>query len=550
MSATLAATLDAIRHRDFTLQRRARVLTALAGWFALAMALLGFDAGWSSIGAWTTDDPYTVVELPVTAREVMLAMLLIAAAWVVARLRLPRRVADRPLDHYARRADAARDDADHHILTALQLGREQSSRNSEGITAALARRVITEGTGRLSRIESDQLIDRDPLARSYRFAVTVVIGWLVIWPAALLLPGPHPLAVAATRLADPLGDHPPYTMTRFVVTVEPSPVADGDAPKLRARLDGRAGSEARLRLADGTTLPMRRSDTDRAVFTARLEAVREPIAFRIEAANGRSRWQRIDPVRLPRIMAVELAALPPSGEGDPVPLRYPPGGPIRLLEDAVLSVHIASDLDEARIDHPAAGGRRLVTPTPDGEQTLTLRLVTSEGLRSREVVELTLVGLSASELAELDGGPDRGIDPPTETNVVHDAARADAVAGADEPARDAAQAPIASGTPMPGPSTPTADSASLSPASDGQAGRTGSAAPTTAAGRGGTPTDADDSGPTDPLATGVTIEQADAARAREQAARSFADRAPARYRDLVAAYYLRIAEDRHEESSR
>jgi len=550
MSATIKTTLDATRRRDFTLQRRARVLAALAGWFALAMALLGLDAGWSAIGAWTTDDPYTVVELPATARAVMLAMLLIAAAWVVARLRLPRWIAERPLDHYARRADAALGDADHHILTALQLERESSSRDSEGITAALAQRVIEDGRTRLSRIEADQLIDRDPLARSYRFAVTVVIGWLVTWPTALLLPGAHPLAVAATRLADPLGDHPPYTMTRFTVTVQPAPVAIGDAPKLRARLDGRAGNEARLRLADGTTLPMRPDGEDGRTFAIRLNAVREPIAFRVEAANGRSRWQRIDPVRLPRIMAVELAALPPSGDGDPVPLRYPPGGPIRLLEDAALSVHVASDLDEARIDHPAAEGRRLVTPTPNGEQTLTLRLVTPDGLRSREAVELTLVGLSASELAELDGGPDRGIDPPTETNVVHDAARADAVADVDAPARDAAQAPIASGSPMPGTSTPTADSASQSPASDGQAGRTGSAAPTAAAGRGGTPTDAAAPGPTDPLATGVTIEQADAARAREQAARSFADRAPAPYRDLVAEYYLRIAEDRHEESPR
>ncbi len=324
------------------------------------LVLVGVDAIW---------------RLPAAARAVALVAVAAWSAWLLWRL-YPRPGRDRILAE-ARRLERAGELQDNELVNALTLPTAAAAgRHGAGasLAEALASRSLSRGRTAIEGVWAK----RSGARRLVRIAARPLVV-LVMLIAALGLAMPGLFHTGTWRLLAPWADHPPFSMTRLLVSIEPADVQKGEPAVVRVAIGGRNVEQAHLVQLDarGNELqrwPMRdagRAEREAAAgreFIHRFSSVTGPIHFRIEAGTARSRQKLIQPRPLePASLHIELADPPPGGfEAIPgqtvrVPVRvYNRGG--RSSTPAQLVGHITGhgDAQPSPAERgPAAAGREV-----------------------------------------------------------------------------------------------------------------------------------------------------------------------------------------------
>ncbi len=179
----------------------------------------------------------------------------------------------------ARRLEIAHDRPTNPLINAVQLPNQP--------------RVTAHGWKALQGMDPEGIMDRTRLRRHTELTTAVLLAWL-----ALGLALPRLVGGGLLRLADPWGDHPPFSLTRLDVSVSPAEVWSGDDATVAVTVGGRAVEQAELVELDEGGEPSRRWAMPRAgerAFVRTLVDVREPMAFRVEAGSARSRRHAIVP---------------------------------------------------------------------------------------------------------------------------------------------------------------------------------------------------------------------------------------------------------------
>lgn len=527
--SVLRDTLARVRDRHRRLERRRRVATAAAWWLAAVWLAVAFDAGWS-LSAWAEDDPFANYELPVAARIGIAGALLIGFVVVLTRLRTARATRQRNDPYYARLCERRGALPAGTLVNAAELGGQATA---DPLRDALARRAVGRGDGLAASIDAARVIDSHPTKRAVRWLVGVGLFWLISAAALSAVPGPHAYAVGLARLALPTADVPAYAPTRLAAAIAPTPTAIGDDVSVRAQVKGAAPRDLRLRYADGTTAAL--SGTRRETT---LRDVRQPVTVTVEGAHTRSRSITIRPVELPAITAITVEAR--HADGRTAQVRPPTRQPARVLVGARLVVTVSTSGPRAALDDARAEGLTLSLTMPDGRVEVPLRLVTADGLRSRDAPTLRFEGLTDSELAAVNASQSADATAPDDLPGAGLVAPADALSGAtaggDEAEAIAAQ--LEAGLPAEGMTIASGSSSSQDPGTG-----TGQN-PDATGGTGG-------QGTTEPFDASAYYDQVSrqlverGGLTAQQAAdhRRAIDRAPAMYRRITADYFLRLALD-------
>lgn len=532
--------LDALRALEQQQQRRCRLARRGIAWLVVAALLvLGLDAAWSLSAAWLADGPFVVYELPVGWRVAVSLALGLGLVFVAAGWRLPRRVRAVSDTTYARRYEQAIGVRDERLVTATELPRKTPD---DQLTRALSGRSVARADRLVASVSPPDVLDSRPWHRQRRrLAITAIAVAVVVLVAPWV-----GLDRLALRYVLPTADLPPLTWTRVAIDPPDQRIAVGDDARITLRVAGRPADAAQVRLLspgdDGPsaiTVPLADMPAGRAATTTlTLSSIDQPIVLEARANHGRSQRITINPVRLPRVLAVDLTI---SHDGRTVPLRYPPPDPVRALAGSELRIAVQADMPGARLDHAAADGRRLVLPVIEGEQHIRLRLLSPAGLPSRNTIDLTIVGMTRSDLARLTqpDGDAQPIDP--DLAVVGGIVASDAVAAGatvDDPSR-AQLAQLQSGDPTDADLPQTGDEPrDPDTASDGGTAQGGTGGD--GSGTGGQPPDALTQDQLDELAVGLAVRKAGGADVPLPPVRAFAGRAPRAYRQATAAYYLQL----------
>lgn len=210
---------------------------------------------------------------------------------------------------------------------------------SENFASVLAQRSVLLAMRTLDRSRLDREIDFAFLRRQVVTVAAVCAIWLmVLWVQPRLIGG------GVARLVWPFADHPSFSTTIFNVSVSPTPVTAGQDAVVTATLTGRIAERAELvELGPGHQVtrrwPMRRVAS--GGFERRLLALREPMTFRIETQNGRSRRFHIEPVSVTKPKQPK----PPTDpwEAGPAPSGQAQPGVIEAARQAVVALGALAD---------------------------------------------------------------------------------------------------------------------------------------------------------------------------------------------------------------
>lgn len=297
-----------LRARHRTMTRGVRLWRAAAVWLAMAAGVVVTDIGWSVLGAIGERDAFTVHELPGWARLGMLMMLGIGAAMGAWRM---ARVEKRGLAWYARQVECAARLRGNELVNAAGLDGEAGSAKpqaaapevtpeitpevtpevTDALRAGLMQRVMRHADAVAAGLDWASMLDRTPLRRARMQAGWMAGLWGVLIVCVWAMTGGG-FTTELLRIADPLGDHPPIGAARLKL----QDARNGDTVTLRLNVSGRRTDEARLRLEDGSTLPMRRNED--GSFEATLRQTSKPMRVRAEAANTRTPWLVMLPAKL------------------------------------------------------------------------------------------------------------------------------------------------------------------------------------------------------------------------------------------------------------
>lgn len=176
------------------------------------------------------------------------------------------------------------------------------------LAGRLARRCLERGGRMLEGLDHGPLFDHLFLRRQLGWFWSAVVAWLVV-----LLIFPPLLGGGMLRLIQPLGGHPPVSLTQIVVQIAPETVYEGDDVTVTATLQGRSLRNsprmAGLVEVDKNDNEIRRwpiqmgngrSISDEANFRHVLVEIRRPLRFRVEAGSARSKTFTIDPQPRPQ----------------------------------------------------------------------------------------------------------------------------------------------------------------------------------------------------------------------------------------------------------
>ncbi len=520
MNVTLRGQLDGIRAAHRRAARRRRALQGAAAWLAGLLVLAVIDASWSGVAAATGEDPFAIVESPWWLRIIAatgLAGRLVVVVWR-SRVRL-----DVPDWRYARLCEQRLGLHDNPLVNAVQLQARDDALSHELV--ARARRQADELA---QRIEATDVIDTRPLRRARRWFVGVLLAWAIVagvsWGMTVF--GPSPLSVGVVRVTMPWVDQPPYAMVKLYAGHGPTPAAVGDDVHIGARaLSRRSLPGARVRLGDGQVMPMIGVDSG---FELTLPDVREPMRYVVEAGGTRTRWRRIDPLRLPRIEGVTARV---HADQRTTPIGWPPTGPVRALAGATLELRVLSNRDDAVIEGANADGLHLSVPIQPGRKRVAFGLRTPDGLTSREQVMFELVGLTTSEMREVAGKT--GEPAEGESMVSVPLVAEDAAASAATVSEDGALAELSSGEAAEG-SVEARNGEADSEVEPGEG--VGGGMQGEGMGQPPAAVAGDD-------AVGIMLERMNVRPEMRARIRAYADAAPRAYRELTAQYFLRLAED-------
>ncbi len=194
------------------------------------------------------------------------------------------------------------------IVNALFLS-QLAEQQSDDLAHQLAKRSLERGRTTLDQIDLQAHIDRAVLRREAGWLWAVVVAWLV-----LLAIQPRLAMGGLQRIVNPFGVQAPFSLTELDVRVEPNEVYEGEDATVTATVTGRLPDQVEMVELDDAgnerqRWPMRLSDLSPqegaagwrgiASFERRLQDLREPVTFRIEAGDARSQPITITPLPRP-----------------------------------------------------------------------------------------------------------------------------------------------------------------------------------------------------------------------------------------------------------
>ncbi len=200
------------------------------------------------------------------------------------------------------------------LINALEFGGAVPASAS----AALSDWAVRDGNDTARRVEPGRVVAWDRLRHA-----GIVFGVALLLVGAFYLSAPNVVGAVVPRLADPFGNHPPYTALRFDVSVEPEPLYAGRPAEVHAVLRGPvAVDRAAVVFLDGPDDPTARapmlpraqdlaaagsaaSDNSRT-FVLRIDRAERSRSFYIDTPQGRSPTYELHVVPVPQFDAVRV----------------------------------------------------------------------------------------------------------------------------------------------------------------------------------------------------------------------------------------------------
>ncbi len=291
----------------------------------------------------------------------------------------------------------------------------------DGVSQAMVDRVIAQGVVRLRSLDVSHAIDRAPLRKAL-IRLAAILSVFAVVSVTL----PRLVWTEATRLFDPLGDHPVYSMVRVSIESDTEDFRVGDDLHVRLVVERSPIEAATLGVqwtngeVEHIAMSPRQANDGSSVFEATLLDVRSPVQIRGDAGRAQTRWMKIVPEVRPRLRDATVTLTPPpylSGEGRTyeMPLEGVPvvfeGYEVRV--EARTSIEIAEVKTQRAVESRVDG--RSVTVTWDalklGRMQWSLDLFGAAGLGLDEPIRVE-VEVVADEppvievLAPRFGGPD------------------------------------------------------------------------------------------------------------------------------------------------
>ncbi|MEM6551100.1 MAG: hypothetical protein AAF750_03005 [Planctomycetota bacterium] len=331
----------------------------------------------------------------------------------------------------ARRLEERGGLGDNRLINALDL-REGKTAAGGGLRGA----VVTRGEAAAAGLKPGVAVDRRPLWVGGRYAViaAVLLGGLYV-----LLPGLFHAVVP--RLAQPFADHPPFTLVRFEVGVNPEEVIHGQPATIHAMLSGpRAIEQAEVVFVDeGQRQPV--AMTRQAVrgtparaglgaaasgggggeqrFALHLDRAEVSREFYIDTPHGRSKRYRLEVRPVPLFEEAEMTYRYPAYTGWTSVTQPMPRRAVRVLVGTELAVSLTSNVPLRGGVIRAAGGEGatpmaevaglVVAPsdplratgfvTVERDAVYEIELEGRDGLRSPEPMRFEVIAVE-------DAGPD------------------------------------------------------------------------------------------------------------------------------------------------
>jgi len=358
--------------------RRRAILRLRSALWLMALAPAGVVAvGWLDL----------LAGLPPGLRVAGTAAALLAAAGFVVRAAARARQRSRPTA-VARDVDKlAR--ADGQVAVGLSL--TQPRRGWPALTVALARMAVVRALGIAAGVPEGRIEPLRTASPAFRCFLAVVAG-----TAALAVLWPRAFQTELVRLADPWGDHPPYSRYAFRVKPGDARLAYGASVTVEAEVDGAPveGLDVVVRQPHGAEEAMPMFEERDGSWRGQLTDVTSPLDYWVRAGRARSRRFRVSVIYTPRIEALSVRVTPPAYTNRP-PVEGPlPQGGIAGLPGSTVQVSVQSNRPLSRGElrlTPSAGEPLAVVATPEAAapKAVTLQFtVEKPGTMSLWVVDV------------------------------------------------------------------------------------------------------------------------------------------------------------------
>ena len=257
---------------------------------------------------------------------------------------------------------------DSRLINAVDLS--QTAHASEG-SAALRDAAVEAGDRLAQTVQPARVVDARPARRALLTAAAAVA--LVALCYALL---PGMFRAVVPRYLQPVAHHPPYTLIRFDVTVEPD---EGDdrvyqlrPATIRAELTGPdLPQRATVVFVDASAeqrLPMLR--TDRGRFALRIDSAQRSRRFYIDTPAGRSDVMDLTVIPVPVLERIAATYDFPDYTGWESKTLALTGAGVQALEGTVVQFAATSNL-------PLTGGTLIVTRDGDDAESTVVALTPS-----------------------------------------------------------------------------------------------------------------------------------------------------------------------------
>ncbi len=284
---------------------------------------------------------------------------------------------------------------------AVDLAAEADARDP--LNETLRQRAYERGLASVRLLDLSTAVDMSQA----RFAL-LRLGAILTLAALVAVLAPHMIRAEAPRLFFPMGDHPPYSRTRFDLEAAPAEVRIGDDVVVSVKVTGKAVDLLTLGLEsmDGVLIDriaMKRmhddSDIDGDVFEIMIRDLGQPVRVYAESSTSWSRWKLIAPAPKPRLRSASVTITPPAYTGlDAVTLLLPMSEAPEVLVGSIVELRAVCSME---IDHVEAAGSLTTTvdhaavmvrwriDTP-GESMLTLDAVSAAGFGLDEPVGVVI----------------------------------------------------------------------------------------------------------------------------------------------------------------
>ena len=223
-------------------------------------------------------------------------------------------------------------------------------------SSVLRARAVRMAHQHARKVSSLDVVPVRPLYRSFMIAAAALLLLAGAW-----LTAPRLFGAVVPRYLDPHGDHPPYTLVTFDVTISPEPVYHGRPAEISVKLGGpEAIDQARVVFLSGEereSLPMYR--TGEQQFALQIDKAARSRDFYIDTPRGRSPTRRLDVLEVPWFEETHVGYVYPGYTGWPAAEQPLTDRGIHALVGTEVTLTIRSNL-------PLQSGRLQLTPGDAG----------------------------------------------------------------------------------------------------------------------------------------------------------------------------------------